>query len=144
VTIVSYPGEHFKVCPMTQRHDDSDLVREAEAPEERVVDRRLPVAREHDEPREGLDPLQQTVDLEVRVAVGRVPGCRCACRRARRPRRRTAPLPRSASLRAEARFFSVSPMYFETTAEGSIRYRSYPARARPPRPPSPSRFRAAR
>jgi len=43
-----------------------------DAPHERAVDVRLVVARQQDDAVVGLDPLEQVVDLHVRVAVGRV------------------------------------------------------------------------
>ena len=56
------------------------------------------------------------------------PAPRSACRRARRPRRRTGWRWRLGGRgKIRSRFFSVSPMYLLTTAERSILYRSSPS-----------------
>ena len=54
-------------------------------------------------------------------------GCRCACRTGRRLRRRTGSSPCARPCRTGCeRFFSVSPMYLETTRDRSMRKTSAP------------------
>ena len=86
------------------------------------------VGREDHRARVALHLLQQVRDLDVRVAVVGVARPRSACRTARRPRRRTGSRwSRSAASKMRSRFFSVSPMYLETTVARSMRKSSRPS-----------------
>ena len=119
------PPDQLAVVGLGEREVDHEV----EPAHERVVDVLAEVRREDDRAGVALHLLQQVGDLDVGVAVGASETSERFPNRASASSKKRIALEPVAASKMRSRFFSVSPMYFDTIVERSTRKSSSPSSA---------------